>query len=128
MVIDTSAVVAIFEDEAERAAFLRILISDRRCLISSGALLETQIVLSRSPGVETLAELDLFLERFNIQVVPFDRRQADFAKDAFLRFGKGRHPAGLNFGDCMTYALAKQTGEPLLFKGNDFSKTDILMA
>lgn len=73
-------------------------------------------------------ECENFFNRANIQVVPFTQEQARLASQAFLEFGKGRHPAGLNFGDCFSYALAKATGEPLLLKGDDFSKTDLLFA
>jgi ribonuclease VapC len=77
---------------------------------------------------DPIAALDILTTRLRLVVIPVDHEQALLARDGFRRFGKGRHPAGLNFGDCFSYALAKQRGEPLLFKGNDFSQTDVLVA
>ena len=90
--------------------------------ISAGTLLEVRIVAARDGGLAELAEL---LEAVGVEVEPVDPTQVDAAMDGFLRFGKGRHAAGLNYGDCFAYGLAKTLGEALLFKGNDFAQTDI---
>jgi ribonuclease VapC len=105
MILDTSALVAILYREPEAAQYTQIIHDTERCAIS-----------------------DMFLRRAGIAVEPFTVAQAQLARQAFHDFGKGRHPAGLNFGDCFAYALAKSTGEPLLFKGNDFRQTDIAPA
>lgn len=128
MILDTSALMAIFFNEPERATFLLKIQSDSRRLLSAGSLLEANIVLTRTSGTQGPGTLNTFVQRFSIEVVAFDRAQTDLAREAFRQFGKGRHPAGLNFGDCFSYALAKQTGEPLLFKGDDFTQTDLVCA
>jgi len=128
MVIDSSAVLAIANDEPERGDFLARIHADRRRLVSAPTLLELEIVLTVRRGPESSTVLNDFLKRLQFQVAPFDGIQAAIAREAFRRFGKGRHTAGLNFGDCFPYALAKQTGEPLLCKGNDFARTDLLLA
>jgi ribonuclease VapC len=97
-----------------------------RCLISAGNFLELSIVIERQTGPEVARQCDMFFRRAGIVVEPFTVEQAHIARQAFHDFGKGRHPAGLNFGDCFAYALTKITGEPLLFKGEDFAKTDIV--
>jgi ribonuclease VapC len=108
---------------------LRRLIHDAdRCLISAGSFLELSIVIERVAGPEVARPCDMFFRRAGIIVEPFTVEQAHIARQAFHDFGKGHHPAGLNFGDCFAYALAKITGEPLLFKGKDFKKTDIVSA
>jgi ribonuclease VapC len=125
MVIDTSAVLAIFLSEPERKQFLdRILQSSRR-LISAASVLETGIVLESKRGESAGREFDLFVIRTNLEVVPVDAEQVEIARSAWRKFGKGHHPAALNFGDCFTYALAKWSGEPVLAKGQDFAKTDL---
>jgi ribonuclease VapC len=86
------------------------------------------MVIESQIGPEGSRQCDVFLRRAEISIEPVTVEQAQFARQAFLDFGKGRHPAGLNFGDCFAYALAKATGEPLLFKGEDFAKTDIVGA
>ncbi len=128
MVIDTSAIMAILLGEPDGTDLLMKMKVDRRPLLSAATLVELQIVCIRRAGVEEWRHAEAFLQRAGVQIVPFDHRQAMLAKDAYLRFGKGRHAAGLNMGDCMTYALAQQTGEPLLCKGEDFSRTDLLLA
>jgi ribonuclease VapC len=85
------------------------------------------LILARR-GEDGLRDLDLYVARSKMEIAPFTEFQAGLARDAFRRFGKGRHPAKLNFGDCMTYALAKETGEELLFKGTDFAQTDVAIA
>lgn len=126
MVIDTSAIVAILADEPERRSFNLIIEADRVRLLSAVSLVETAIVLGNRYGEAAERELDLFVYKANIEITPVDTEQAGVARRAYIRFGKGRHPARLNFGDCFAYALAKVTGEPLLYKGSDFSQTDIL--
>ena len=125
MVIDSSAIIAILCDEPERYNFNRKIEADSRRLISTASVLETSIVLENRYGEEAYRELDFFLLKAAIEIRPFDAEQLEIARRAYRQYGKGRHPASLNYGDCFSYALAKQTGEPLLFKGNDFSQTDI---
>ncbi len=128
MVLDSSAIAAIFFNEHERDELLSKLESAGHILISAATLVEITIVLRRALNQEGVDRLSRFLLGFDIEIVAFDHRQAAIAEEAFRRFGKSRHKARLNFGDCFTYALVKQTGEPLLFKGNDFSLTDLLLA
>ena len=125
MVIDSSAIIAILCDEPERYNFNRKIEADSRRLISTASVLETSIVLENRYGEEAYRELDFFLLKGAIEIRPFDTEQLEIARRAYRQYGKGRHPASLNYGDCFSYALAKQTGEPLLYKGNDFSQTDI---
>lgn len=125
MVIDSSALIAILCDEPERYDFNRKIEADSRRLISTASVLETSIVLETRYGEEAYRELDFFLLKAAIEIRPFDAEQLEIARRAYRQYGKGRHPASLNYGDCFSYALAKQTGEHLLFKGNDFSQTDI---
>ena len=127
MVIDTSALVAIFLAEAERRQFLDRIVEAATRLISAANALETGIVLETRRGEAAGREFDLFLVRANLQVIPVDGEQVEIARSAWRRYGKGRHPAGLNFGDCFAYALAKSCGEPLLAKGTDFATTDIAL-
>jgi ribonuclease VapC len=125
MVIDSSALIAILCDEPERYDFNRKIEADSRRLISTGSVLETSIVLEKRYGEEAYRELDFFILKAAIDICAFDTEQLEIARRAYRQYGKGRHPASLNYGDCFSYALAKQTGEPLLFKGNDFTQTDI---
>jgi ribonuclease VapC len=125
MVVDTSALVAILNDEPERSAFIERIAGAPVRLISAATLLETGIVMEARRGEHAGRELDLFLHRGKFEIVPVDAEQVEIARAAFRQYGKGRHSAGLNFGDCFSYALAKHRGEPLLFKGEDFSKTEI---
>jgi len=128
MVIDTSALIAILRDEPERRSFDLLISADPSSLISAATFFEAGIVVESDGGEEAGRELDLLLYRADVKVVPVDTQQENLARRAYRRFGKGFHPARLNFGDCFSYALAKMTGEPLLFKGNDFSQTDITPA
>jgi ribonuclease VapC len=125
MVIDTSAVLAIFLAEPERQQFLDSILQAGKRLISAASVLETGIVLESKRGESAGREFDLFVVRTNLEVVPVDAEQIEIARSAWRSFGKGRHPAGLNFGDCFTYALAKSSGELLLAKGRDFALTDL---
>ncbi len=97
-------------------------------LLSAASLVESSVVVMRIRRSDSLMALDNLLAQLDIDIVAVDRKQALLAREAFRRFGKGRHEAGLNFGDCFSYALAKQTGEPLLFKGNDLLHTDLARA
>jgi ribonuclease VapC len=128
VVIDTSAVLAIFLAEPERQRFLDLILQAGKRTMSAASVLETGIVLESKRGESAGREFDLFLVRTNITIVPVDAEQIDIARSAWRSFGKGRHPAGLNYGDCFTYALARSTGEPLLAKGRDFGLTDIDLA
>ena len=125
MVIDTSALLAIFLAEPERQGFLECILQAETRLISAATVLETGIVLEARRGEAAGREFDLFVVRVNLQIVPVDAEQIEIARSAWRKYGKGRHPAALNFGDCFSYALAKSSGEPLLAKGEDFSQTDI---
>jgi len=125
MVIDTSAVLAIFLGEPERKQFLDAILEAARRQISAATVLETGIVLESKRGESAGREFDLFVVRANLEVVAVDAEQIEIARSAWRSFGKGRHPAGLNFGDCFTYALARSSGEPVLAKGRDFALTDI---
>ena len=125
MVIDTSALVAIFLAEPERKRFLDLIVEGGTRLISAANALETGIVLEAKRGEAAGREFDLFLVRANLLVVPVDGEQVEIARSAWRKYGKGRHSAALNFGDCFAYALAKSSGEPLLAKGTDFALTDI---
>ena len=128
MVIDTSAIVAIALDEPEAAAFEERIADDPVRMISAAILLETAMVIETRLGARGGGELDLWLHKAGVEIVAVDSELADSARRAWRRFGKGRHPAGLNFGDCFSYALASLTQEPLLFKGSDFAETDIQAA
>jgi|ERR1051326_1040442 ribonuclease VapC len=125
MVIDSSALVAIFLAEPERQKFLSAIMSAETRFISAASVLETGIVLESRQGEASGREFDLFVVRASLEIVPVDAEQADLARSAWRKYGKGRHGAGLNFGDCFSYALAKFSGEPLLAKGTDFARTDI---
>ena len=125
MVIDTSALVAILQNEPDRRVLNEAIEAASSRRMSVANFVESSLVIESRQGAEGLRELDFFLERAGISLVAVDAEQGKAARRAFSRFGKGRHPAGLNYGDCFAYALAKVLGEPLLFKGGDFSKTDI---
>lgn len=128
MVIDSSALLAIILQEPDASIYLSAILNSDNCLVSAASLEETSMVSLRLRFPDPIALLDDLINRAEITVAPVDHEQALFAREAFRRFGKGRHKAGLNFGDCFAYALAKQTGEPLLYKGSDFSQTDIVAA
>jgi ribonuclease VapC len=128
MVVDTSAVLAILQDEPERRRFNEAIQADTKRLISAATVLESGIVLEARGGEAAGRELDLFLHRARFEVASVDADQVEIARAAFRKYGKGRHTAGLSFGDCFSYALAKASGQPLLFKGDDFARTDIRAA
>ncbi|MBK5940573.1 type II toxin-antitoxin system VapC family toxin [Halochromatium roseum] len=122
MIVDTSALIAILRKEQGYQAFIETLLKTGQVRISAATLLECRMVANRDNG---LAELEALLVTLDADIIPVDQPQSDIAFQGFLRYGKGQHPAGLNFGDCFSYALAKAYDEPLLFKGDDFPRTDI---
>ncbi|CAN7187093.1 type II toxin-antitoxin system VapC family toxin [Pararhizobium sp. LjRoot235] len=128
MVIDTSAVVAIALNEPEATAFEQRIADDPVRLISAATVLEAAMVLETRLGEPGGSELDLWLHKVGIEIVAVEPDHADQARRAWRRYGGGRHPAGLNYGDCFSYALAALSGEPLLYKGHDFAQTDIRAA
>ncbi len=125
MIIDTSAALAILLGEADAKRYELAVASSWPRRMSAVALLEAAMVVESRGGPAAGYELDEFLARAEVEVVAVTPEQAAVARRAWRRFGKGNHPAGLNFGDCFAYALASTTGEPLLFKGEDFARTDI---
>jgi len=128
MVVDTSAVVAILEDEPERPSFVRALTRANDPLISAATLFECSIVMHSRGGDRAIEHLDELLLSAGVRCVALDVSHVHAAREAWTRYGKGRSPAALNFGDCFSYALAKTTGRPLLFKGDDFAQTDVTPA
>jgi len=128
MVIDTSALIAIFLGEPEADRFDEVVASAKIRLLPATCLLEARMVLVARRDERSVNDLDLWLIKAGVEITPIDADLVDFATQAWLVYGKGRHPAGLNFADCLSYGLAKRAGEPLLFKGEDFSKTDIRAA
>jgi ribonuclease VapC len=128
MVIDSSAIVAILLLEPEAEHFTRLVERAGRARIAAPNLLEVDMVISSRKGPYGLDGVDDYLQRAGIETVPFTADHAAVAREAFLRYGKGRHPAGLNFGDCIAYATARLEDMPLLFKGDDFRLTDIKAA
>ena len=125
MVIDTSAVLAVLQNEPERRAFNEVIEAAEQRSMSTATFVESSIVIESRYGADGLRDLDLFIAKADIELVPVDVEQADAARRAFSEYGRGRHPAGLNFGDCFSYALAKVLRVPLLFKGDDFVRTDV---
>lgn len=126
IVVDSSVLVAILRREPEADHFLQAIAEADGCMLSSVSLLETSMVLAGRTGDATAwAELDALVARAGMQIVAQDAELVEAARHAFLRYGKGRHSAALNLGDCASYALAKTRNLPLLFKGNDFPRTDL---
>ncbi len=125
MVIDTSAIVAMLRSAPEAARLEGALVADRIRLVPATCVLEASMMLAGTRGEHVLAEIDLWLRRIEADIFPFDAELVDLATRAWLVYGKGRHPAALNFADCLAYALAKRADEPLLFIGRDFAQTDI---
>ncbi len=128
MVVDTSALVAVLLGEPERDAFIDVLVEAHDPLISTGTLLEASIVMLAKTGPDGVSDLDALLAAIAVRPVAVDAAQVSLARDAFAQFGKGRSPAGLNYGDCFSYALAQTMGRPLLFKGAGFADTDVMPA
>ena len=125
MVIDSSALLAIILNEPDASIYAAAILNSAGPKLSTASFVEVSMVAMRLRSPDPTALLDNLIDRFEIAIISVDQEQAVLAREAFRRFGKGRHPAGLNFGDCFSYALAKQTGEPLLYKGYDFRQTDI---
>lgn len=125
MVIDTSAIVAILRNEPRADQLERSIIADPVRLVPATCVFEVRMVLVSRHGDQALAEIDLWLKTIEASIIPVDADLVDLATQAWIAYGKGRHPAALNFADCFSYALAKRAGEALLFIGEDFSKTDI---
>jgi len=128
MVIDSSALLAILQDEPERRSFNALIAAAKSCSLSAATLVELSIVVQARFGAEGQSDLDIFLCTAQVEIVSFTREHSDLASTAFARYGKGRHRAGLNLGDCFSYALARFLDEPLLFKGDDFVHTDLRSA
>lgn len=128
MIIDTSAVLAILFAEEDAERYADAIAAARERLISAANYLEAGVVVDHQIGAAAGRQLDALISRAGITVVAVTREHANIARQAYLDFGEGNHAAGLNFGDCFAYALSKTTGLPLLFKGNDFSKTDLVSA
>lgn len=130
MIIDTSAIIAILQVEKDYRALGKAIID---CVgprkMSSSSYFEASIVVDRNASSEVAAQLDILIAQMEIDIVPFTAAQSHIARAAYAQYGKGSgHPAQLNFGDCFAYALAKDSGEALLFKGDDFSQTDVIAA
>ena len=128
MIIDTSAIIAILFNEDDAKTYAHAIARAESCRVSAATFVEAAIVVEAQTKNSGSCQLDAFFRRAGISVEPVTEEHAHIARQAFTDFGKGRHSAGLNYGDCFSYALAKATGEPLLFKGKDFSKTDLLAA
>lgn len=128
MVIDTSALVAILEQESDAEGFSNAIAAAETCLVSAATVVETGMVIFSRYGEPGGRLVDQLLRESAVEVVPVTEDHARLAREGFARYGKGRHRARLNFGDCFTYALAKASGHPVLFKGNDFSQTDVAIA
>ncbi len=125
MILDTSAVLAILQWEPEAQDFVTALEEAGTCSLSAVSFVECSIVLDARRGPDAVRDLDLLLAKASVGLVPVDAEQARVARRAHRRFGRGRHPARLNFGDCFAYALSRTSGESLLFKGRDFALTDV---
>ena len=125
MVIDTSAIVAILRDEPQAVRLERALVADQIRLVPATCVLEARMVLVSRRGEHALAEIDLWLKKIEAAIIAVAADLVDLATQGWLTYGKGRHPAALNFADCISYALSKRADEPLLFIGNDFAQTDI---
>jgi len=128
MIVDTSAIMAILLEEPERPAFVQLLANADQVLLSAGSWIELAAVLRRPTNESARESLSVLMTELRVELVPVSTVQARIGHQAYLTYGKGNHEANLNFGDCFAYALAKETGLPLLFKGNDFIYTDIIAA
>jgi ribonuclease VapC len=128
IVVDTSALIAILLDEPERRTLIDIIVDYGDPCVSAATYLEASMVMEAYSGIHGGRDIDDLIEDVGIRIIPVDQTQARIAREAFRRFGKGRHRAKLNFGDCLVYALAQALDAPLLFKGNDFTLTDLKRA
>lgn len=127
MVIDTSALVAILQNEPERRTFNEAIEAAETRSLSTASFVETSIIIESRYGPDGIRDLNLLISKAQISLISVDTNQTYIARNAFRQYSKRRHPAGLNFGDCFSYALAKALNEPLLFKENDFTQTDIVI-
>lgn len=128
MILDTSAIIAILFDEDDAKIYAQAIAGAGSCRLSAATFVETAIVVETQTKSSGSRQFDAFIRRAGVAIDPVTEEQAHIARQAFIDFGKGRHPAGLNYGDCFSYALSKATQEPLLFKGKDFAKTDVTAA
>jgi ribonuclease VapC len=128
MILDTSAILAILFEEDDAEIYAQAITRAESCRLSAATFAETAILVEAQTRNNGGRQLDAFIRRAGISIDPVTEEQAHIARQAFIDFGKGRHPAGLNYGDCFSYALSKTTQEPLLFKGKDFAKTDLAAA
>ncbi len=128
MIVDSSALVAILRLEAQAERLVRAIAAEGQGLVPAPCYLETCMVIAGRKGPDSRPGVDRLLSELRLSVIYMSEDHARRATDAFLRFGKGRHPAGLNFGDCMAYAVAQAQGAPLLFTGEDFARTDVAVA
>jgi ribonuclease VapC len=125
MVLDSSVLIAILMQEPEAASFAEAIADNRSVFLSAASLLEVSTVIDTRKGDDGARDLDLLIYRSGIEIVAVDSAQVEIARGAWRKYGKGRHKAALNYGDCFSYALAKAKGAPLLYKGNDFAATDL---
>ncbi len=125
MIIDSSAILAVLFNEPDAALYASAIANASSCRISAANYVETAVVVESQSLASGGRQFDTFMRRAGIAIESVTEEQALIARQAYADYGKGRHPAGLNFGDCFSYALAKAYREPLLFKGNDFSRTDV---
>jgi ribonuclease VapC len=128
MIIDTSAIIAILFDEDDARIYAEAIAKADSCRISAATFVEIAIVVEAQTKNSGSRQLDAFFRRAGIAIEPVTEEQAHIARQAFIDFGKGRHPAGLNYGDCFSYALSRVTREPILFKGKNLAKTDLIAA
>jgi ribonuclease VapC len=128
MIVDSSAILAVLFSESDAETYARAIAEAESCRVSAATFVEIAIVVEAQTKNSGSRQFDAFMRRAGITIEPVTEEQAHIARQAYTDFGKGRHDAALNFGDCFSYALAKVTGEPLLFKGDDFKQTDIIPA
>jgi ribonuclease VapC len=128
VIIDSSALIAILQIEPEALRLATAIGNNSVRWLPASCFLEASMLVLGRCGEDGIRDMDLLIARYRIEIVPFTESQARLAREAFIRYGRGRHPAKLNFGDCMAYALARETGEELLFKGTDFAQTDVAVA
>jgi ribonuclease VapC len=128
VILDSSAILAVLFREADGEKYAEMIRQAESCKISAATFVELCIVIEAAAGSAGIVDCDTFFRGIGVRIEPFTEEQAYAARQAFSQFGKGKHLAGLNLGDCFSYALAKVSGEPLLFKGNDFRKTDVTPA
>jgi ribonuclease VapC len=128
VILDTSALIAVLYDEPERTRFAQLIYDADVCRVSVVSFVELSMIVESQLNAEAARQVDMLFRRAGIVIEPVTVEHGYLARQAFLDFGKGHHKAGLNFGDCFAYALARATGESLLFKGNDFSRTDVVAA